>query len=78
MRGLSDLEHLKIYALKIYSNNLYIPSSIKRKKPKRTGRLPGRRFLNIDPINNEQARVRVHTKLMIIIHRGGIRIFDVP
>lgn len=69
---------MKIYALKIYSNNLYTPSNIKSKNPKSTGRLSGRRLLNIDPMKKEQARVRVHTKLIINIHKGGIRIFDVP
>ena len=76
--GLLDLEHFDIYDLKIYSNNLYIPIVIKSKKPKIVGIFPGRKFFNIDPINKEQARVRVHTKLIIIADKGGILILDVP
>ncbi|BCZ47687.1 hypothetical protein psyc5s11_37540 [Clostridium gelidum] len=76
--GDEDLEHFDIYALKIYSNNRYIPIAIKSKNPKIVGRLPGRKLLNIDPINKEQASVRVHIKFIIIADKGGIRILEVP
>jgi hypothetical protein len=73
-----DLEHLEIYALKIYSNNLYIPSTISSKNPKTTGRLPGRKLFTIDPISSEQARVTVQTKFIIIVDKNGMRILEVP
>lgn len=55
-----------------------MPIDINIIKPKITGRFPGRKLLNMEPINKEHANVKVHTKLIITMDLGGISILEVP
>ncbi|GAA0078382.1 hypothetical protein UT300005_27610 [Clostridium sp. CTA-5] len=75
---MSIFERLEIYDLNIHSNNLYIPRHIKRINPIIIGKLPGRNFFTIDPMNKEIPSVHVDTKFIIKADTGGILILDVP